>query len=283
MAAHADGVLSNAYLTHALCKHGQRRTVAACRCGVLHSAKRAKMYGLCATDACPLCGQPDGGSHIASGCQHNTMTRLYTERHNKAGRMVLSCISKGSMGGALVSADVGRKEKRLEDGVPLTETNHVPEWLLPPPRRATRTQKKEHRQALRLLKPDILLVTGDRTPQAAANSQVYIVEIKTCIDTRHEAQLAAARDQHTNLIQRLVGQGYAMNHIHTIPILVGVSGTIYTQHTLQALERLGVPADNARTKCQKLHLEMTKRLHDIVVQRRMLEPKTSDKKPPRPP
>ena len=283
MPTHADGVLSNPYLTNALCKHGQRKTVVAYRCGVLHSAKRAKMYGLCATDACPLCGQGDGGSHIASGCQHNTMTRMYTERHNKAGRMVLSCISKGSMGGALVSADVGRKEKCQEDGVPIMATNHVPEWLLPPPPGTTQTQKEEHIQALRLLKPDILLVTGDRTPQAAASSQIYIVEIKTCIDTRHEAQLAAARDQHTNLIQRLVGQGYAMNHIHTIPILVGVSGTIYTQHTLQALEQLGVPADKARTKCQKLHLEMTKRLHDIVVQRRILEPKTSDKKPPRPP
>ena len=93
----------------------------------------------------------------------------------------------------------------------------------------------------------------------------------------------AARDQHTNLIQLLTGQGYERNNIHTIPILVGVSGTIYTQHTLQALERLGVPADNARTTCQKIHLEMTKRLHDIVVQRRRLEPKTSAKKPPRPP
>lgn len=241
------------------------------------------MYGFCDTDACPLCGQPDGGSHIASGCQHNTMTRMYTERHNKAGRMMLSCISKGSMGGAVVSADVGRKAKCLEDGVPVMATNHVPLWLLPPPTTATPTQKKEHKQALQLLKPDILLVTGGRTRHAAANSQIYIVEIKTCIDTRHEAQLTAARDQHTNLIHRLVERGYAMNQIHTIPILVGVSGTIYTQHTLRALEQLGVPADKARTKCQKLHLEMTKRLHDIVVQRRILEPKTSDKKPPRPP
>jgi hypothetical protein len=175
MATHADGALSNVYQTHALCKHGQRITVVAYCCGVLHSAKRAKMYGFCDTDACPLCGQPDGGSHIASGCQHNTMTRLYTERHNKAGRMVLSCISKGSM-----AQQTWAETKMLGRRGPSNGDQPRARMAVATPHpTATPTLKKEHRHALQLLKPDILLVTGDRTRHAAVNSQIYIVEIKT--------------------------------------------------------------------------------------------------------
>jgi hypothetical protein len=60
------------------------------------------------------------------------------------------------------------------------------------------------------------------------------MEIKTCLDTHHTDQLEHARTQHTDLANMLA----AHNHtVMTVPILVG--GTMYTEHTLQALTKLG--------------------------------------------
>jgi hypothetical protein len=52
------------------------------------------------------------------------------------------------------------------------------------------------------------------------------VEIKTCIDTRYNDQLERAHN--TDLTNMLTAHGHTVT---TVPILVGVTGTIYTEHT----------------------------------------------------
>ena len=163
--AHIHGQLSNSFLTHATVPHGARRTALAIRMGVIWSAKRAQMMGLRTDNMCPLCGQADGASHIASGCQHDDMRRMYTARHNAAGRQILSSISKGSMGGYISTADVGREELCTADGAPHMHTNHITDQLLPPHRGATQQERAKHHANLRKLKPDIMLVQPHKDPQ----------------------------------------------------------------------------------------------------------------------
>jgi hypothetical protein len=160
---------------------------------------------------------------------------MYPTRHNALSRQVLKCIQKGNLGGRIVSADVGRQKLCDTDRVQRAACNHVPDWLLP---RQPGVTQAAHTAQLRKLKPDVLLAcqtNGTATTQGPA--QVYIVEIKTCIDTRHTDQLEHARTRHTALADMLAAHHHAMT---TVPILVGVTGTIYTEHTLQTHTTLGV-------------------------------------------
>ena len=73
--------------------------------------------------SCPLCGIEDGVNHIAGGCSHPIMAKMFTERHNHTGRILLKAIAKGSMGGNLVMADLGSASKCSQDGAPILPRN----------------------------------------------------------------------------------------------------------------------------------------------------------------
>ena len=53
------------------------------------------------SNACPLCGPPDSGSHILGGCLHPEMKKMMIFRHDEAHRMMLKGISKGKHGSSL--------------------------------------------------------------------------------------------------------------------------------------------------------------------------------------
>ena len=197
------------------------------------------------------------------------MTKMYIARHNHVGRLILQAVSKGNLGGGLVMADVGSGDKCEVDGAPALRCNHVPATLLPAPHDATPEQRTQHAQILRSLKPDAMLVT----PGAGKNdTTIHIVEIKCCPDTQPQEQLEKCRTQHSTLRQLLIQQGYKPEEIITVPILVGVSGTIYTEHTMQALEQqLGVGWQRTQKCANKLHVQAVKYLHSIVSTRRRLE------------
>jgi len=57
---------------------------------------------------------------------------------------------------------------------------------------------------------------------------IHLVEIKYCEDTRPQNQLNAAKEQHKDLCNILLGASVTL-HI----ILLGVGGTIYNTHTLK--------------------------------------------------
>jgi hypothetical protein len=81
---------SNAFFTSSSVKVGTMQTVLRYRYGLLFNAKLAQRYGLGGDGMCPLCGQQDGGHHIASGCRHPRMQLMYTERHNAVARILIA-------------------------------------------------------------------------------------------------------------------------------------------------------------------------------------------------
>ena len=130
-------------------------------------------------------------------------------------------------------------------------------------------------------RPDIHVVIPGRGP---APAQHLIVEVKTCVDTRYTDQLANAMSQHAALADAL-RTGEPGTQVRVIPILAGVGGSIYREHTLKALEGLGVSPDRAAAACARIHRIMVQHLHAVVVARRQLEQTQANthKNPGRPP
>jgi hypothetical protein len=271
----ANPTLSNSFFQSA--SHHVKRTVLQYRTGTIWNAKLAYRNGKCASPACPLCGNDDGGGHIAGGCSCKDMQLMYVERHNVLGRILLRAIAKGGMGGNLVAADVGSSKKCLSAQAPVIGCNHAPDTLLPARSGATAAEKKVHAASLRRLKPDIMLVVPAAGPATGSkvstrdHTNIYIAELKCCPDTQRSNQLAKSREQHLELQALLVAAGYNAGNIHVIPVLVGHSGTIYTDHTLQAMETLGIPRQKAEKCARKIHSQVTSFLDSIVRTRRRLE------------
>ena len=151
--------------------------------------------------------------------------------------------------------------------------NRVPRELLPA--QATAQAKG----GMSSKKPDILLTVP---AQDAGLPRHVIVEVKTCSDTRFREQLCKAKEQHAGLATALAAGG--THTAEVLPILVGVGGSIYKEHTIDALTKLGVSRNRAREGCAKIHRLMTQKLHAIVVARRQLErPADKCRHPGRPP
>ena len=191
---------------------------------------------------------------------------MYTERHNRVGRCLLKAIQKGSKGACIVSADVGSKERCEDEGVHWVGCTNVPDCMLASlpctgPARADEERPINTR-------PDIMLHVKGNTRQ---DDVIYIVEIKTCRDTDVQRQLSNATTQHGGLPERLQKAGYRAANIMIVPFLIGVSGTIYTEHTLAAMEKLGIDSERARKCARKIHALMADQMHSIVINRRRLE------------
>ena len=261
-----DPTLSNAFFTSAT--YQVKRTVLGYRTGTLWNAKIAFRQKCALSPACPLCGLPDGGNHIAAGCK--ALSDMYTERHNRIGRIVLRAVAKGNMGGNLISADVGSAEKCTAAGAPALCQNHAPLQLFPnTPFAASQLS------ALRHLKPDIMMAipcAGHQGPHIhPPTTKILIAELKCCQDTRPQDQLARCLNQHHDLIELLKGAGYVEQNITVVPLLVGHSGSIYRMHTLDSLDRLGIDKSKAEKCARKIHTEATTSLDSIVKNRRRLE------------
>ena len=77
-----DAELSNRLINNPSISFGARRVALMYRHGTLWNNKTASLCCMSKTANCPLCGQLDGVGHIAGGCHHYTMERMYTTRHN---------------------------------------------------------------------------------------------------------------------------------------------------------------------------------------------------------
>jgi hypothetical protein len=136
--------------------------------------KLALRYKFSDTDKCPLC-QTDGGGHIASGCQDPIMKRMYTERHNKAGRILLDAIYNGARGSDICMADVGSQQRCEDDGRPTSASTMCPPRCSP-----QADQTEEHARWLRTKRPDIMLCnTQGHSQEDRARHDICIVELKT--------------------------------------------------------------------------------------------------------
>jgi len=239
------------------------------RLGVLFNNKLAQRFGYSVTPKCSVCPGDDSALHILSGCQHPTTSKMITERHNKAGRLVAQAVAKGEYGANIVFTDIGSAEKLATDAVtlPVEATNRtLPAWLLeslPEGRRTSCTR------------PDLILVTPSTTcPPAhdnatipalipARNRDIRLVEIKYCEDTQPKGQLEHAQTQHSELIDNLKAKGCcAAVHLHVI--LIGVAGTIYIPHTLEALKRLGLDHLHATQLACRLNVHSCAYAHKLA-------------------
>ena len=77
---------------------------------------------------CPLCGQPDSGSHMLGGCTHPEVKKMVIHRYDEAHRIIINAINKGKKGSSLLIADVGTATTLGNLGV---HHKRIPEWVLP--------------------------------------------------------------------------------------------------------------------------------------------------------
>ncbi len=89
---------------------------------------------------------------------------------------------------------------------------------------------------------------------------IKLVEIKYCRDSNINQQLSKATTQNQHLKQQMEQQ----HQCKIIPILLGVSGSIYTTHTAKALSQLGVSSSLQKTTMRKLHTHAVQSLGSIV-------------------
>ena len=204
---------------------------------------------------------------------------MITERHNAAGRLVLKAISKGALGGCLVAADVGRADKLPGALEGVAGMRSPPAWLgLGTVGRSTS-------------RPDGILVvpTGSDGPYAGVTAPlqslrpdeytVHLVEIKYCPDTRVEDQLARADDQHAALREQLERRG---SQVVQTTVLLGAGGTVYKQHTVDALRTLGVNGERLLKITNKLNRLAADWAASIIGTRRKLETNRRPQAPGRP-
>jgi hypothetical protein len=164
--------------------------------------KLALRYKFSDTDKCPLC-QTDGGGHIASGCQDPIMKRMYTERHNKAGRILLDAIYNGARGSDICMADVGSQQRCEDDGRP---TSPQPCARRDAPRRPTKNRGARPVAAHQAARHHALQHARTLAGRQSAARHLH----RGAQDPRHAPtdQLTAARLQHEELVERLVQRGY---------------------------------------------------------------------------
>ena len=236
--------------------------------GNLYTNKLAKRFGHTTTDRCPLCKQPDGGSHLAGGCPK--LTESYLARHHSAGMYILDAIRAGTKGGTIIQADVGSQKKQIKAGcTPLP--SRIPAKHLPPDRYHggdTQTATKSV--------PDITLYETEQQGRTTKH-RYTIVEIKYCADTRPHPQQHRADQQHTQLTSALT-QTRPNTEARVVTILLGMAGYIYQEETEEQLQRLGIQGQALHSLITNLHVQAVKSLTRIIQARRQEEKKQWRKK-----
>ena len=94
---------------------------------------------------------------------------------------------------------------------------------------------------------------------------VHLIEIKFCEDTRPEHQLNAAKQQHADLCKLKSAKAVTIH-----PILLGVGGSIYIEHTLKQFKQLGLDHQCATKLAKQLHAHSVCYAHKLVSTRRAI-------------
>ena len=111
------------------------------RHGTFWNAKLARHFqkpylGKASDGRCPLCKNPDSGTHVLGACTHRLIKGLYIERHNEAVATAGKAIMEGAKGGclAVLMADAGWHGNvtglSVESRIPSQVPRDVPESML---------------------------------------------------------------------------------------------------------------------------------------------------------
>eukprot|EP00983_Pelagomonas_calceolata_P074279 1152493-Pelagomonas_calceolata.AAC.5 len=236
------------------------------------------------------------------------MSDMVTERHNIAIRILLEGVSKGPLGAGLASMDICSADRLALQDLQIPEfisvfkhsTNRtLPKYILPcrfpekqrlasscpdaisvvPMKRVPRTNSRyplrnrgghgRHRER------SAPATASPPTSEVCHHSQllpgqrhVHLVEVKYYEGTRPKNQLEASKQQHHDLCRHL-SRTSAQVILHTL--LLGVGGVIYTAHTLEPLEELGLDTHTATKLALKLHAHSVQYVYKLASTRRALE------------
>ena len=233
---------------------------------------------------CPLCGEPDGGTHMLMQCEPKEMKKLHISRHNSAARHILKVTLNTLQGFNFIVADVSAAAQLPNIGA---HALRVPDWLLP----------SGHAGPALLSRPDIMIiemtdeelqrklehpadVTWVGSTMNGKPRGVKIIEVGFCQDLGHQKKIDEKQQQHSQLQRALEAYGMAVT-VH--PLVFGAGGTQYIS-TDEQLKHIGIHSAGQRHKLQlKLHRDAVNTLHTIITARRRLEydgPKPPRKRPP---
>ncbi len=234
---------------------------------------------------------------------------LYISRHDEAMRKVLRAINRGKQGSYLKIADIGRDKLINDLGV---VSKRIRAWLIPDHTLQQVGLSADQRHKLR---PDVMLIEVTQQEQAQYTTQgdhellsgtiqgatrtmrdehdasqplpqtsnrvrkIWVIEGGYTSDTRHAEKVQEKKEQHRTLLQALEVQGFDTK----LAILtLGVGGTLY-KPTKDALRDVGITPAEMKTLLKDLHLHSIECLHNIVIQRRMLDSQALRHQTPRPP
>lgn len=242
------------------------------RTGTLDNQKLACRNGRTTNSRCQLCHEHDSQIHMLSGCKHETMRNMVTERHNIASRIIMKAVSKGAYARNVIYTDIGSDAKLMEQNLirPQQSANKIlPSWFLP------HLSDTDLQSSSR---PDAIIVlptTGcGRRPVPhikdlpISDWDVHLIEVKYCDDTRHEDQLKRAAEQHKRLVSILKAQGCSKVSLHII--LLGVVGTIYNSLTEVPLSKLGLDHCKVKKLTHSLHTHSVQYATKIIKTSRKL-------------
>ena len=243
------------------------------RHGTFWNAKLARRFqkpylGKTSDGKCPLCKNPDSGTHVLGGCTHRLVKGLYIERHNEAVAVVGKAIMEGAKGGclAILMADAGWHGKVTG----LCAETRIPRQVLP----------GVPEDMLRRMRPDLLLLErssndslpltlGDlQYPQHRRRCRAHVIEVGYCTELAYAQKFKEKQEQHSILLEHLRNLGYADVQLHLL--IFGNTGGMF-QLTALHLKQLGISHSKADDLLQDMHWKALKRLEQIVGTRRRLE------------
>ena len=251
---------SNEYMTSGKIKYAERKTALRYRYGTMWTRKMAYRCGHAPSSKCLLCGDEDGGHHTASGCP--ALKRMYINRHNKVGRLIMTRVLRGRKGAFVIQMDLGSTENCAEDGIMAHQSRNIPWELLP------RGLKEAVQQAQGTTdkRPDGMLYK----PKIGNNpAEYWIIEVKICRDSDPTGQQSKADYQHQVLIDKIKDIDPTAK-VWYYPLLVGVAGTIYNSTTMN-LQALGIKGQALKQCISEVHTAAVKSLHSIYTTKRKLE------------
>ena len=251
---------SNEYMTSGKIKYAERKTALRYRYGTMWTRKMAYRCGHAPSSKCLLCGDEDGGHHTASGCP--ALKRMYINRHNKVGRLIMTRVLRGRKGAFVIQMDLGSTENCAEDGIMAHQSRNIPWELLP------RGLKEAVQQAQGTTdkRPDGMLYK----PKNGNNpAEYWILEVKICRDSDPAGQQSKADYQHQVPIDKIKDIDPTAK-VWYYPLLVGVAGTIYNSTTMN-LQALGIKGQALKQCISEVHTAAVKSLHSIYTTKRKLE------------
>ena len=185
------------------------------------------------------------------GCP--VLSRLYTNRHNAIGRLILRAIMRGPKGGYVVMMGRGSDSHCSAEGLVTRHSHRIPEAALPASMPVD-VKGLVQRQTI----PDALLY---KTTANGHNAEYWIGELKFCRDNKKERKLVQAVEQHNGLCSAIQQADHnATVHRHYIPLVIGVAGSIYKELSSHMVA-LGLNGQDLKATIRAIHLKTTKLLH----------------------